>query len=350
MESTTDTPNKRRKPPPNFLIGKESNKESLISCSHLLIRHTMEITKGNDSLLVYMKEMLHSIFFLAYIHDRSLTPSEILESKEPQETPGKHNTTSKLHDLIWKKFPEPFEQYKTNLPTRTPFSILLHMMEILYHTAEEIKKELLILLKKLKFPNPLHRPGSKKEEYYTLESTVICVCFDSGSSSDSTPKKYFGASLSCRKRNTKRIMIDVSCLKTWDEYVSHAVMSFTPEGVARELPSSITFPESVECQAYIRDWKKNVYKERRPCLNCKKLFNLKDADPNKVDHPYGNCAETECLSKLLLNNQYTRKNTRMENHTDLETLKTTTKERLTKDLADVGINMIIENILFYSPM
>ncbi|KAM9434864.1 uncharacterized protein Hap1MRO34_002600 [Clarias gariepinus] len=340
MEPGNTMNTQKRKPNSNLLKYQESNRESFISCSSALIVHTLRMVtehenQGNNSLCDYMDEMLHSIFFLAYIHDRSLTPS-------------KHFKSSKLCDVVKKKFPGSFEKYRSHLPTRTPFSILLNMMETLYHTEEEIKVELLILLQELNFPYPLHKPGSKHEQYYTLESTVICVCSDSGSNSDSTPQTYFGASLSCRKGNAKRILIDVSCLKTWHEFVSHAVMSFTLEGSG----DGITFPESVKCQAYIRDWNENVYKERRPCLNCGELFNLNDADPDKVHHPYGNCAETECLSKLLFNNQHTRKNTRIENHTEetLETLRRRTKESLTKQLAQVGIKIINENFLFYSPM
>ncbi|XP_053493627.1 uncharacterized protein LOC128615499 [Ictalurus furcatus] len=323
-----------RKPSPNFLKCQESNKESLITCSTSLILHTLSMTtenknQGNHQPYVYMDEMLHSIFFLGYIYDSSLTPDMFF-------------TKPTSCAFVKEKFPEPFEKYKTHLPTRTPFSILLNMMEILHCTEEKIIKELLLLLKKLRFPNPLHKPGSKYEQYYTLESTVICVCY-----SDSDSQKYYGASLSCRKGNAKRILIDLSCLNTWHKFISHAVMSFN----LRTSGDGITFPESVKCQAYFRDWNENVYRKRLPCLNCKQLFNLPDADLDKVEHPYGNCAETECLSKLLFNNQHIRENTLMENYTEenFETLTGLTKASLTTQLAQAHIHMN-ENFLFYSPM
>lgn len=212
-------------------------------------------------------------------------------------------------------------------------------MEVLHRTEEDIIGKLLDLLDQMKFPPPLHQPGSKHEQFYTLESSVICVCY-----SETNPqRKYYGASLSCRKGNTKPILIDLSCLNTWHEYVSHAVMSFT-SGVPCDC---IKFPESVKCQAYYRDWTNNVYKKKKPCLKCNKLFNLEDANPGKAKHPYGNCAETEGLSKLLINDQIIRENTWIENHTEenLERLRCETKARLKKSLSQNS-----ENFLFYRPM
>ncbi|XP_060760075.1 uncharacterized protein LOC132870451 [Neoarius graeffei] len=328
--------NKKRKPGRNYGQGQENNKDSFISCSLSLIHHMLNMTihtliRGDDKLSCYMDEMLHSIFFLGYIYDSS------------KMDPKKFFKTDKIYDLVKKLFCEAFQSYTTHLPTRTPFSILLNMMEILHSTENKIKEELLKLLKELRFPNPLHKPGSKYEEYYTLESTVICVCY-----SDSDPQRYYGASLSCRKQNAKRILIDLSCLQTWHEYVSHAVMSFYPEGPG----DGITFPESVKCQAYFRDRKENVYEEKRPCLNCKQLFNLKDADPDKVFHPYGNCAETECLSNLLKSNTCIAKKTQLNNYTaeNLKKLRGETKDRLIKELKMLGIEIVDQNILFYSPV
>ncbi|KAK2864596.1 hypothetical protein Q7C36_003750 [Tachysurus vachellii] len=161
-------------------------------------------------------------------------------------------------------------------------------MEIIHDTEENIITELQKLLEKLEFSHPLHKPGNTYEQFYSLKSTVICVCY-----SDSDPKKYYGASLSCRTGNSKRILIDTSCLKTWHELESHAVMSFYPE--------------------------------------------------DKGDHPYGNCAERECLSKLLLKNPgiHTSGNTN---------LRRLTTARLTEQLQKADIQMNDENILFYSPM
>ncbi|XP_066522273.1 uncharacterized protein [Hoplias malabaricus] len=321
----------KRKIKPNFVKASENIKESLKTCGMLLINTMMIITLqqqgSNRKLGEYMDEMLHSIFFLGYIHKDRLTPNDFIST----------STIEKLRN----KFPEPFKRYSKDLPTRTPFSILLDMMEILYST-ENIKKELLHLLKKLNFPNPLQSPGSKTEQYYTLESTVICVC------SHLDSHKYYGASICCRKGVAKIILIDLSCLKTWHEYVSHAVMSFTESADSGE---GITFPESLQCQAYFRDWNRNEYKEKSPCSNCGKLFNLKNADPQKADHPYGNCAETECLSKLLMISPYLHENAVIENHTEerLEKLKNLTKARLIKNLRTVDITVTNDKFDFYTP-
>lgn len=154
-------------------------------------------------------------------------------------------------------------------------------LEKLYCNENKVIEELLLLLKKMKFPNPLHQPGNRNEQFYTLEATVICVCSGSGSN------LYYGASLSCRGETAKRIMIDVSCLKTWHEYVAHAVMSFYPDEASGD---SIIFPK-LTCQAYYRDWNANVYMKRNPCLNCKNLFNLPNAEElfKKLPVTFCNC-------------------------------------------------------------
>ncbi|XP_007236660.4 uncharacterized protein LOC103022405 [Astyanax mexicanus] len=315
-----------------FYQDKIRNRESLKSCGMNLIT-TVEKTITNHSreaeLLKYFNEMLHSIFFLGYIHEYRLHPKDFV-------------STDEVHRSLSCKFPEPFIMYNSHLPTRTPFSILLEMMEILYETEERIKQELAILLKSMKFPNPLHKEGSKYEQYYTLESTVICVCY-----SNLDSRKYYGASFCCRKGNAKTILIDLSCLKTWHEYVSHAVMSF--HGGASG--DGITFPTELKCRAFYRDWKENVYNEKRPCANCKKLFNLPNADPDKVEHPFGNCAETECLSKLLKNDQYMQQKAMIPNHSEehLEKLRNSTKARLTVQLRKAGIECTDNNFLFYNP-
>ncbi|XP_049332305.1 uncharacterized protein LOC125799489 [Astyanax mexicanus] len=325
---------RKRKPGKLSGIDRQRSRECLKTCGFLLI-HTVMMTIRNQSqgteLFGYMKEMLHSIFFLGYIHEDCLHPKDFF----PANIPADYERMSRM-------FPDAFQQYNSHLPTRTPFSILLELMEIFYETEERIKQELAILLKSMKFPNPLHKEGSKYEQFYTLESTVICVCY-----SNLDSRKYYGASFCCRKGNAKTILIDLSCLKTWHEYVSHAVMSF--HGGASG--DGITFPTELKYKAFYRDWKENVYNEKRPCANCKKLFNLPNADPDKVEHPFGNCAETECLSKLLKNDQYMQQKAMIPNHSEehLENLRNVTKERLTRELGKVGIEVTDSNFLFYNP-
>lgn len=273
--------------------------------------------------------MLMSIFFLGFIHEDRLTPEDFLRAE--------------IAESVRQEFPEPFQKYRTHLPKRTPFSILLHIMQLTYGTKEKVMEELCCLMKKLKFPYPLAKPANKHQRYYTLESTVICVCSNFQNTSDG----YFGASLGCRTENAKSIMIYSSCINTWHEYVSYAVISF-----AKEEGDSLQFHESMQCQAYIRDWKENTYKERKPCMNCTKMFNLPEGTEQE-HYPYGNCAETECLSKLLFNDQFMRDNITIRNYTPdkLKTFKDWTRESLRKKLDSIPSfsNMNQDDLLFFDP-
>ncbi|KAL7826768.1 hypothetical protein AOLI_G00319770 [Acnodon oligacanthus] len=122
----------------------ENVKTSETTCSDIV-----DVLTKKDVLGVYMDEMLHSIFFLGYIYKAHLTPKNFF----PKDI---------VLQNVKSMFPEPFKKYNSHLPTRTPFSILLNMMEILYSTEEKIKEKLLDLLEKMKFPNPLHKPGRKE--------------------------------------------------------------------------------------------------------------------------------------------------------------------------------------------
>ncbi len=207
-------------------------------------------------------------------------------------------------------------------------------------------KELCVLMKKLQFPNPLYKPGNKNQSYYTLESTVICVC----SNPKNTSQEYFGASLGCRTENAKSIMIYSSCLNTWHEYVSHAVMSFKHQTEG----DSLRFHQSMQCQAYIRDWKDNTYKEKQPCMNCTRIFSLPEPTEQETDpHLYGNCAETECLSKLLFHDQFMRENIEIRNYTTdkINMLKDRTRERLLGKLASIPSlsDLNIDDLQWFNP-
>lgn len=262
--------------------------------------------------LCLLFKILHSIFFLGIIHKDRLTPEDILPTTIAE---------------IRQEFPEPFKKYMSHLPKRTPFSILLDIMQLTYGPKDNVLKELCILMEELKFPYPLGRPANKNQRYYTLESTVICVC----SNSQRASNEYFGASLGCRTGEAKSIMIYSSCINTWHELVSYAVMSFE-----HQQGDSLQFHESMRCQAYFRDWKDNTYKERQPCMNCKQLFSL-SAGTEQEPYPYGNCAETECLSKLLFNDQFMHENIQISHFTPdkMKMLKNSTKERLQKLLAPI---------------
>lgn len=61
--------------------------------------------------------MLHSIFFIGYINKSPrLTPSDFFVR------------TPEIHEFVENEFHAPFSMYKSHLPSRTPFSILLNMV------------------------------------------------------------------------------------------------------------------------------------------------------------------------------------------------------------------------------
>ncbi|KAL8163388.1 UNVERIFIED_CONTAM: hypothetical protein K2H54_019453 [Gekko kuhli] len=106
---------------------------------------------------------------------------------------------------------------------------------------------------------------------------------------------FFGASLSCRGKAASSIMIYSSCIKTWHGAVASAVLS-------PETGSATVFSDTVSCQAY--QIKGNDYIRKPPCEKCHEIFENVTFDPpfkgsQNAVWGYGNCAETEALSKLL---------------------------------------------------
>lgn len=219
-------------------------------------------------------------------------------------------------------------------------------MELKYDSREKVIEGLCSLMKELEFPQPLKRPGSTRQNYYTLESTAICVCFNESLSSNT----YFGASVG--SNDAKRIMIYSSCINTLHDYVSHAVMSFNDHRTAGD---SLKFPGSVQCQAYRRNWKTTTYEEIPPCWKCQHIFNLPGPPlTEQKTYPFGNCAETECLSKLLFKDQSVCESTEIDNHTDdtMRKLKESTRKQLREMLALIpafrNTMMHIEDLPFFN--
>lgn len=162
---------------------------------------------------------------------------------------------------------------------------------------EGIKSFLLHFLNALDLP-PRIKGESNYTNYYTLEASTIALCYNE-TPGLRRPVKYYGASLSCRGEREKNIMINWSCLNVWHDYVSYAVLSFRHD----EQGNGIRFPVTVKCRAFYRNPQTNCYEDRRPCKNCGDLFSLSNPEMDRNDFPYGNCAETECLSKLIFNDQ-----------------------------------------------
>lgn len=106
---------------------------------------------------------------------------------------------------------------------------------------------------------------------------------------------FFGASLACKGKAAKLIMIDLSCIKTWHGAVASAVLS-------PKTGSATVFSDRVSCQAY--QIKGNDYITKPPCEKCHEIFKNVTFDPpfkgpQNAEWKYGNCAEAEALSKLL---------------------------------------------------
>ncbi|XP_052375534.1 uncharacterized protein LOC118383427 isoform X2 [Oncorhynchus keta] len=261
-----------RKPTAAYLKRKEKNEESLKSSG-----------------TAFIGQLLHSIFFLGHIHDVRLLPNDFFESQA-------------VKDELETRFQMAFHNYMSP-PRQTPFSILLTLaVRICGHENEDkIQENLLSFLEALKLP-PKIKGESNYTNYYTLEATVIAVCYNE-TPGVLRPVKYYGASLSCRGERARRIMINQSCLNVWHNYVSYAVLAFR-----HEQRNGIIFPGTVKCRAFYRNHKTNCYEARRPCKNCGDLFSLSNPDTVRKDFPYGNCAETECLSKLISKDREVRSN------------------------------------------
>ncbi|XP_029518950.2 uncharacterized protein LOC115131391 [Oncorhynchus nerka] len=175
---------------------------------------------------VYVDEILHSIFFLGFIHKpQQCTPNDILGELMP-----------KVQEI----FPRPFESYKSKLPRRTPFSSVLDM--VVSSLGPDI--EINILVERLReIANGMSEPKSK----YQFTSSTICV-----SRRNDVERSYYGVSMSCNGKQEGQIMVAVSCLSTWHCGVSNAVMTYDPNTKMKRENFDHTFnlPTDFRCQAF----------------------------------------------------------------------------------------------------
>lgn len=217
----------------------------------------------------YVDEMLHSIFFLGWIHSPKYTPEMIL---------GVH-----LSEMM-KIFPQPFESYTSKLPKRTPFACVLDMVVSLFGPD-----------KKLEIWQKLRDIANVMSGKHRFTSSTICISESGG--------RYYGASMSCTGKKEGQIMIAVSCLCTWHYGVSNAVMTYKPDKNKRK-----NFDGTMKLQEYVKCQASNVKSGEKmpPCRSCGNLFGLEK--PSNQMWPYGNCAEAESLSKLLYGEEEIVKN------------------------------------------
>ncbi|XP_041078307.1 uncharacterized protein LOC121296625 [Polyodon spathula] len=270
-----------------FILRKKKEAEDLKKYGYYFIMKFVDLYKKYqpEVLHAYTTEVLHCIFFLG--HMRKIEPTDFFET---------NGLISKLQQM----FPDPFEKYKTHLPTRTPFSIILDAIVHIKDNQHENKVMdcLVAFLKDVKLSK--HDPDTKHQNHYTLEATVICICHYEKTNIQRS-NNFYGASLSCKGKVEQEVMIAVSCLETWNAAVAHAV-SLADNGGA------IMLPKTVKCSAFKRNWRTDHYFGTPPCKKCITIFQgpsfkpcqyKTDKEPKWPEWPYGNCAETESLSKLL---------------------------------------------------
>nr|XP_023693499.1 uncharacterized protein LOC111857174 isoform X2 [Paramormyrops kingsleyae]XP_023693500.1 uncharacterized protein LOC111857174 isoform X2 [Paramormyrops kingsleyae] len=301
----------------------------------------------------YIKEILHSIFFIGYISSPRVNPEMVLRED--------------LHSVLTRKFPNVFHAYRTALPTRTPYSLLL---DVVVETTEPSRStehafeyavldKILDLNKKMYVPR-LQDDGKVCGNAFLLVSTVISYCYFLDSVTHQETKKYFGTSLGCRGQKLKEIFLDLSCLHTWNRKVAYAVCLAANKGPSVLLPmflhsaafhmlgckdnrgpedlssefeqltldqpsqnscehgsstegAGANAPQTLERETnspQLANPSSNTelivfqYNPKPPCLRCMELFPDMQFSPRPIsqDPPsweHGNCAECESLSKLL---------------------------------------------------
>ncbi len=169
--------------------------------------------------------------------------------------------------------------------------------QIVSLTGQENENEIKERLQKL--IRQLEQPKTRKHH---LVSTTICV---SQNTAIPNSVRYYGVSMSTSGLNPGKIMVAASCLSSWDSYVAGAVMTYYPEKVKKPyFDGTINLPKQVRRQAFRLSNRQLM----RPCRSCRNLFGLTTRD--KKEWAYGNCAEAESLSNLLINEREVREQAR----------------------------------------
>ncbi|XP_048847175.1 uncharacterized protein LOC125717865 [Brienomyrus brachyistius] len=271
-------------------------RQNLLNSSNVFIKESLKFIKSmmtkrklcKERGRRYIKEILHSIFFIGYINKPPINPRDILETD--------------LHSKLFEKFPDVFQSYETQLPRRPPFSVLLEV--VVETTGDRSVTAILEVLQKLNDDMIIRRSeGNFCGNDFCFGATVVsCSYFQRGGQKT---QNYFGASVSCKGRKATRIFICLACIETWNDNMAHAVC------LASKHHRSISLPVAVYSMAYqvcrVREGENysHIYEELSPCLLCQEIFpNVTfsppaTADQDKPSWNYGNCAECEAISNLL---------------------------------------------------
>ncbi|MEE6517841.1 hypothetical protein FKM82_028347 [Ascaphus truei] len=144
---------------------------------------------------------------------------------------------------------------------------------------------------------------------FAFSASVITYSFYKDPQSNRAHKTVYGASMACKGKVARTIMIAVSAVHIWDKAISFAVCC------GNEGPA-IEFPEHVYCDAYRFQTKRRGWEKIPPCKKCNRIFKkvhfhpLYEPSEKMQEWPFGNCAEAESLSKLLLCTREVREATR----------------------------------------
>uniref|UniRef100_UPI00398EE8E2 uncharacterized protein n=1 Tax=Pristiophorus japonicus TaxID=55135 RepID=UPI00398EE8E2 len=315
-----------------------------------------------DKAKAYFKEILHTILFQGSINLPVIEPESFFERAEFEQ--------------LSTKYPDVFQKHNTHLPTRPPYTVLLDVVVEVTKTRhiDDVLKCLLDLTEQMVVE---FTESSKCGNVFM--STVISYCyFWDVDVRRRTTENYFGASVSCKGRKQKEIMIDILCFKTWHSAISMAVcignwcnkqaFRFPPEVQStvlkinspsksttldsqRYLPSNVQIPNSLEISRILSQRISLI--PRAPYERCQDMLTDINSDPIPVGEKhceYGNCAECESLSQILYANPQLAKRLQFLNFSteQMNELIDRKLKRLHDNLKSLGFNVEHE-FLFYNP-
>ncbi|XP_072208267.1 uncharacterized protein [Excalfactoria chinensis] len=266
----------------------EREKLYLMMSGNIFIRKFLELLDRQqppeDIIRQYMEKVLHTVFFFGRLNQRQMSPDEFLDND--------------TFDVLQRKFPLSFQQYSTHLPSLTPYSILLQFGSDVAGCSTREKMENFLREFNKTVENAVNNTRELGFSNYIFKAAVVAYSSyrEPGKpQTEASFRLFYGASLSCKGWKEKMIMISILCLRTWHKAVAFAVYHGKDN-------LAIVFPNEVQCSAFY--YKSGAFMEKPPCVNCKNMFQV-DFQPyegdkrKKVGWPYGNCAENECLSKVL---------------------------------------------------
>ncbi|XP_018093789.1 uncharacterized protein LOC108702692 isoform X2 [Xenopus laevis] len=275
----------------NRTIDKEAQRANLVKSGNRFITKFISAISDDQHLPKeqkdkYIQRLLHAIFFIGYVNDPSVSPMEFLSN------------INNLWEVIKKKYPEPCEKYLTHLPRQTPYSILLEYMgRNMPSNDTELMKKLVTFNTSLLQLGHENQEALMANDFSFAASVIACSKYDDKKTSIST----YGASLSCKGKDLRKLMIAISTLHVWHKAISYVVC-------CGNRGDRIEFYNHFYCNAfnvaYNINAQKYMYIPVSPCKLCHKMYKnvtfCPGFDNKNASWAYGNCGETESFSKLLL--------------------------------------------------